>query len=82
MTVEQCAAELRSLANDPRLAAILRVVIEEKELVSDSACQLKFAEHHGSLAHAAGARYAWLELEARIRSACEPPKTTVPFADE
>jgi len=74
LTPERRDAELRALTNDPRFAAVLRVVLDEKELISDSACQLKFAEAPGALAHAAGARYAWLEFEGRLREACLPPK--------
>jgi hypothetical protein len=83
LTPERRDAELRALTNDPRFAAVLRVVLDEKELISDSACQLKFADHAGSLAHAAGARYAWLEFEGRVREACLPAKRKAPkTADE
>lgn len=71
MSAEERDATLVQLAKDPRFAAVLRVVLDEKENVADSACALKFADNHGCLAHAAGARYAWLELEGRIRTACE-----------
>lgn len=82
MPADQRDATLRELTNEPRFAAVLRVILDEKENVSDAACQLKFAEHHGSLAHASGARYAWLELEGKIREACTPPKRKSPPPEE
>lgn len=74
LTEETAAEELRQLVMDRRFAAVVRLVQQQKELASDGACQLKFAEHAGCLAHAAGVRYGMLELEGRIRTACERKK--------
>ncbi len=74
LTDEEMIANLRSLVNDQRFAAMLRLLAEQKELASDHACQLRFAGSHGCLAHAAGVRYCALELEGKIRELCDPPK--------
>jgi len=74
MSPDQVMETLRALASDPRFGAVVRIIQEQKELAADNSCQLKFAEHHGCLAHASGVRYAMLELEGRIRQACEPVK--------
>jgi hypothetical protein len=71
MTEAEAADSLRSLVSDNRFAAVLRLVQQQKELASDSSCQLKFADSHGCLAHAAGVRYGMLELEGRLRGLCE-----------
>ena len=46
---------------------------DQRDRSSDSTCQLKFADHHGCLAHAAGVRYDALELEGIIRQLRDPP---------
>ncbi len=74
LTEQEMADCLKGLVTDNRFAAVLRLIQQQKELASDAACQLKFAEQPGCLAHAAGVRYAMLELEGRIRGVCEPPK--------
>jgi len=68
------AANLRSLASEPRFAAVVELIRRQKELASDGAAQLKFAGNHGCLAHAAGVRYGMIELEGRIKEACEAPR--------
>lgn len=73
MDADEVQASLRSLATDTRFAAVVRLVIDQKELASDGSSQLKFANHHGCLAHAAGVRYGLTELNNSIRQACEPP---------
>jgi len=75
MDEEQQAATLRELCNDPRFAAVLKLFLDEKEKASDDAAQPSRAVHHGVLAHAAGSRFQFLELENRLRAACTPAKT-------
>jgi hypothetical protein len=74
----EVSATLRQLGADPRFACVLRVIEDQKTLAADGSAQLKFAEHHGCLAHAAGVRYGLLELEGRLRMACDPPKSRTP----
>ncbi len=74
MSAAEQQATLKQLCEDARGAAVLKLLMDEKELVSDSASQLKFANSHGCLAHAAGARYNLLELEGKLRAVCTPEK--------
>src|SRR5512144_1180239 len=78
MAPEEVTATLRQLCADPRFGAVLRVIQDQKDFAADGSCQLKFAEHAGLLAHAAGVRYGLVELEGRIRATCEPPKKRGP----
>lgn len=78
MPAEEVTATLRQLLSDPRFAAVVRIIDDQKNLASDGSSQLKFASHHGLLAHAAGVRYGLLELESRFRTACEPPRSKSP----
>lgn len=73
MTDAEVADSLRALANDNRFAAVIRLISVQKEVSSDAASGLQFANNPGCLAHAAGVRYAMLELEGRIKQMCEPP---------
>lgn len=80
-------ATLKQLANDPRFAAVLKLILDEKEKASDDAAQPRRAVHHGVLAHAAGSRFQMMELENRLRAVCTPDKprrkeSTPPEADE
>ena len=74
LTPEEASAQLRSLAADPRFAAVVWLVKDQKELASDSSARLDFANNHGCLAHAAGVRYGMLELEGKIKQITDPPK--------
>jgi len=76
MTAEEVTDSLRSLVNDNRFAAVIRSIQDQKDLVADSACQLRMAGSHGALAHAAGVRYGLMELEGKIRQLTDPPKKT------
>jgi hypothetical protein len=67
-------ATLKQLANDPRFAAVLKLILDEKEKASDDAALPPRAVHHGVLAHAAGSRFAMTELENRLRAVCTPDK--------
>ena len=78
MDEAEVAATLRQLCADPRFAAVIRLIEDQKMLAADGSAQLKFAEHHGCLAHAAGVRYGLMELEGRLRAVCEPPKIRTP----
>ena len=75
MPEDERDATLKQLCNDPRFAAVLRVVWDEKESASDDAALPPRALHHGVMAHAAGSRYALNMLENRVRAACAPEKT-------
>ena len=74
MGPEELADSLKSLVNDPRFPAMVRLICEQKELASDYSAGVSFAGSHGALAHAAGVRYGMMELEGRIKQLCEPPK--------
>lgn len=74
MDEAQQLATLKQLANDPRFAAVLKLILDEKEKTSDDAAQPRRAVHHGVLAHAAGSRFQMLELEHRLRAVCTPDK--------
>lgn len=74
MSNDELQASLHALTQDRRFAAVVEIIRREKELASDSSSQLKFASEHGCLAHAAGVRYAHLELENKLRAACVPRK--------
>lgn len=73
MTPEEVNDSLRSLASDTRFAAVVRLVLDQKNLSGDASCGLSFANNHGCLAHAAGVRYGMMELEGQIRQLCDPP---------
>lgn len=75
MGEEERAATLKQLCNDPRMAAVVALIWEEKEKASDDAALPPRAVHHGVLAHAAGSRYQLNELENRLRSCCTPEKS-------
>lgn len=75
MDEPELQATLRQLVADPRFAAVVRLIEDQKTLAADASALLKFAEHHGCLAHAAGVRYGLLELENRLRAVCDPPKS-------
>lgn len=78
LTAVEVEARLRQLCQDERFAAVVRLILDVKDVGSDAACQLQFADHHGLLAHAAGVRYGMIELEGRIKTAAEPPKARGP----
>lgn len=78
MDAAEVTATLVQLVADPRFAAVVRVIEDQKTLAADASAQLKFASQPGLLAHAAGVRYGLLELEGRLRAACEPPKSRTP----
>ena len=67
-------ASLASLVTDPRFAAVVRLITQQKELSADASSALQFANNPGCLAHAAGVRYGMLELEGQLKQLCEPPK--------
>jgi hypothetical protein len=73
MSEQEVSDSLISLVNDNRFGAIVRLISAQKELSADASSQLRFANNHGCLAHAAGVRYGMLELEGRIKQLCEPP---------
>jgi hypothetical protein len=73
MDAQELQDSLRSLTNDNRFAAVVRLIIDQKDLSSDGSSQLKFANLHGCLAHAAGVRYGMLELEGQIKQIADPP---------
>lgn len=73
MSEVEMADSLRSLVNDNRFAAVLKLIYKQRQLV-DSDCSLNVANHHGMLAHGAGVRYCTIELESSIRMLCDPPK--------
>jgi hypothetical protein len=74
MSPEDREATLKQLCNDPRFAAVVSLIWEEKEKASDDAALPTRAVHHGVLAHAAGSRYQLTELENRLRAHCTPEK--------
>jgi hypothetical protein len=74
LDAKEIDAGLRSLMNDNRFAAVVRIIIDQRALADLESCQLRFANSHGALAHAAGVRYGLLELENRLRQTSEPPK--------
>lgn len=69
MSGAQVRDSVRSLCSDPRMAAVVRLIEEQKELAADASCAIKFAPEHGCLAHAAGVRYALNELKGRLQEA-------------
>jgi hypothetical protein len=69
---------LLRLVNDPHCPALVRLLLEQAEMASDSSCQLQFAGQPGMLAHAAGVRYAVLELKGKLKEACETPRKRGP----
>lgn len=73
MSEDEVRDSLKSLVTDNRFAAVLKLLLDQKELSGDASCQLQFANNPGCLAHAAGVRYGMLELESRIKQLCEPP---------
>lgn len=74
MSPAEQQASLHALTQDRRFAAVVQIITTEKELASDGSSQLKFADRPGLLAHAAGVRYAHLQLEDKLREACKPPR--------
>lgn len=82
LPAQQRDATLRQLVNDPRFAAVLALILEQKDLAADSSARLDFANNHGCLAHAGGVRYGMLELENRLRTACAPRKPKPPTPAE
>lgn len=74
----EAAATLRQLCADPRFAAVVKLLADEKDIIAESACALKFADHHGCLAHAAGGRCALAAVEGRLRQLCDPPISRTP----
>ena len=74
LSTEELNDSLKGIVADQRFAAVLRLILDQKEMAADGASQLKFAELHGMLAHAAGVRYGMIELEGRIKAICEPPR--------
>lgn len=74
LSEDEAQATLRQLVSDPRFAAVVKLIEDQKTHAADASAQLKFAEHHGCLAHAAGVRHGLLELEACLRAVCDPPK--------
>ena len=74
MTPEEANDSLRSLVNDNRFAAVVKLITTQKELAADFSCGVNFAGSHGALAHAAGVRYGMKELEGTLQQLCDPPK--------
>ena len=74
MGEEERTSTLKQLCNDPRMAAVVSLIWEEKEKASDDAALPPRAVHHGVLAHAAGSRYQLNELQNRLRACCTPEK--------
>lgn len=74
MPAEEREATLKQLCNDPRFAAVISLIWEEKETASDDAALPPRSVHHGVLAHAAGSRYQLTQLENRLRACCTPEK--------
>lgn len=71
LSAEEVRASVASLAADGRFAAVVRLLQDQKDLAADYSCSMKWAEHHGCLAHAAGVRYGMIEVEGRIKQALE-----------
>lgn len=74
MDAEQCQATLKQLCDDPRLAAVLKLIRDEKEIVSDTMTDKGIVERPQLLARAAGGRFLCMELEAKLRAVCTPEK--------
>lgn len=74
LTPEETADMLRQLVAHPAFAAVLRKMDDARENWADSTCQNQFANAHGTLAHAAGARCAYKQFEGFIREACAAKK--------
>lgn len=76
MSAEEVTDSLRSLVNDNRFAAVVRMILDLKDNASDTSCEIRFAGSHGALAHAAGERHGLRVLEDQIRLVTDPPKKT------
>lgn len=74
MSEEERDATLKQLCNDPRGAAVLKLILDEKEQVSDTMATREMCERPNLLARAAGGRFLCMELEGRLSAACTPEK--------
>lgn len=76
MSEEERDATLKQLCDDPRGAAVLKLILDEKESVSDTMATREMCERPNLLARAAGGRFLCMELESRLSAACTPEKAT------
>jgi hypothetical protein len=74
MEEAEIAANLQSLASEPRFAAVVALIHNHREQYVDGGCVQALADSHGKLAHNAGSVYALNVLLGRIRQVCNPPK--------
>lgn len=74
MSDQEIAANVRSLANDPRFAAVVGIVMRHKEQFVDGGAVQALANSHGALAHNAGSVYALNGLLGVIKQISDRPK--------
>jgi len=73
MSAEERQANLRSLLTDPRCAAVVSLIEDDKtQFVSQGSAQ-KMAAHPGSLAHCMGSVHALEVLEGQLRQIADVP---------
>lgn len=72
----QRLAALQALALDPRFGAVVAEIEIIKNETADSASELACAAHHGTMAHAGGARFGLRILEGKIMAAANPKRET------
>ena len=74
MGQEEMHDSLVSLVNDPRFAAVVKLLESHREQFVSATSQQALAAHHGALAHAGGSIYALDTFAGVVKQLCEPPK--------
>jgi hypothetical protein len=74
MSAAEVNDSLVSLVNDPRFAAVVRILDDHREQYIQAGTAQGMATHHGVLAHNAGSVYALNTFTGVIKQLCEPPK--------
>lgn len=74
MSAKMVEDSIRGLARDPRFAAVVALLENAKQEISDASCDVKFAAEHGLLAHGSGGRFAIWMVQGKLKKALEPAR--------